>query len=525
MNRGGVALLVFAVLLVSLGVACDGEQTPESTPGPTETPVPTAAPTPTMAPEPEPTISPTATAQTTATPGATVRPTHTPGPTVNPRVTAEATATPEPTVALTVTPEPTVALTATPEPTVALTVTPEPTVALTATSGATATPLASPTPAPTNGDTPSSLTIDADTTWQEVFDNSPVSVQVCINKALGGSLSTVMEKRIVASNWADDLYPCLDREVGSEIFLINFMAEIGDEGLGLNDDEASCVLELAAEIDLATAAIGDWYTVGELFAVVFSCAPDPFINSLVEGLGVEEGALSEKEIACIRGQLANYDLAGYLAGSPNERGEIYSLVFTCAPGSMAAAVVRNLGIDIWEFSSAEESCFQKRVPATGWTGLLSATMVQIGEIFSVLLFCAPEQVASQLISGMDPGFDLGFSPYDVSEETASCFREQTANVEWGRMFAWNSNGYALGEFVKGLFLCAPEILIKRTAEGYGLVESDIGDKEVACLREWGDSFDWTRFVIENPQALEQFESGTRRCLQEDQGARSRDNGG
>ena len=522
MFRGACALLFFLGLLVLLGTACGDDPTATSVPQPTpaeESSPAAAAADPSPIPSLATAMGPTSTAAAQPTTPPELGPTAIRGP--DPAPTREPTATATSTREPASTTEPTLTATSTREP--------APTSEPTPTATPTLDPAAVVAPAPTlTEDEESSardlnLSFDEDTTWQEVFDGADAAVQKCIRGALGEGVSAELE-RSIGNSYIEEFYDCLDPETAGDIFLIIFVQEIGGADWGLNEPEVSCVLDGIAGIDLAAVVVEDPNAFGDLFRVVFACAPDPFINSFVDGFGIEQEELSEEELACVREELSEPDIASLFDLNAYGRGEGYSLISKCAPVDTVAAEIGSFGFTTWEFSAREESCFREWEPTFGWADSVISLPAKIDQLFSVMFDCAPEQAASQLISRMSDSYDLGFTPDEVSEANASCFRERTANTGWGGLYTWESNLHALGAFVKTLFLCAPDLLIKRTAERYGLSDSEIGEAEVACLKEWANSFDWARLLIENPYTLEKFESGTKGCFQNAFAAKDRDAG-
>ena len=249
---------LFVVLLLVLTAACgsDPEEAPSPEPSPTGSVAPTDVPEPTVEPAPTATLRPTATSEPSVA--------EPPTPTAVPEPTA--TAPPQATVP----PEP--SPTATPASVPEHTTTPRP--------PATATPGPEiPTPSPNNGDAVLSLTIDADSTWQEVFDDSPASVQVCIRDVLEDDLEWALAKNISSEivnyspDWEESIFKCLNPEIAQFVFLYATKAYI-EEFVELDKEEFSCVQEWISNVSVATlaAADNDWDERGEFWVSLHSCA-------------------------------------------------------------------------------------------------------------------------------------------------------------------------------------------------------------------------------------------------------------
>ena len=239
--------LLFAIVLA----ACSDEPAP--TPTPSAKPVP--SPTFTAAPVPSNTPEPTATPTTDSvnTPRQTPTPTHSPVP----------ANTPEPTPA----------------------------------------PATPPTTVPPNGASQAfSVTIDAETAWQEVFDALSDSEQSCIRGALGDELDQTLSQPVMSEDfgdWEAPIFSCLGAETANGLFVSAITESVEEEfGRELSGEEVSCLRELASDLDVAAmVAAGDDSTGLEEFGTkMLSCVPD----YLIAIIGLNPNDLSAEELSCLR---------------------------------------------------------------------------------------------------------------------------------------------------------------------------------------------------------------------------------
>ena len=217
-NRSAPALLFFVTLLLVLCTACDGNQTETPSPDRTAPVDPTATPTATVFPEP--TIVPTTTAVATATPEPIVRP------------TATATSVP-----------------------------------------------AKPTPGSSAVIAKLKTEIDADTTWQEVFDVLSGSEQSCIRSALGDDPEWALTYPVWpdGSNLEDreeSILICLEPENARSLFL-SLTKSLIEMHTEVSDEEIFCLQELVSDTDVADLVDAHYGSPdsGEYLASLISCVP------------------------------------------------------------------------------------------------------------------------------------------------------------------------------------------------------------------------------------------------------------
>ena len=142
-----------------------------------------------------------------------------------------------------------------PTSTPAPTTTPVPTVPPPTPTPVPATSTPEPTAAPPAGDF--SIELTADTRWQDLFDAFTESEQACIRAELGDAvLATVLPQLAMSDGdaelWAPLIFGCLSKETASTLFLSSFQGQMGE----LSEEAEKCLRGLLAEVDIAGIIAG-----------------------------------------------------------------------------------------------------------------------------------------------------------------------------------------------------------------------------------------------------------------------------
>ena len=165
---------------------------------------------------------------------------------------------------------PTIAPTPTPDPTSTPAPADSPTPTTAPSSATTPAPTYTPMPAPTSTSAPTPATaahaspgafdLNADSIWQEVFDALGASEQSCIRNALGDDLKPLLAKPVLSDEEDDRMGPffsCVDPENARAVFIFVFTWSLEEElELEFDDQQAACVRELVAGIDVAAVLAG-----------------------------------------------------------------------------------------------------------------------------------------------------------------------------------------------------------------------------------------------------------------------------
>ena len=455
--RGAGVALVFAALLVMLFTACGSDPI-------TEGPAPTTALM---------TVGPIATPEATPTSDPTPTPTETPVPMVKPEPTP--TATPEPTA------------------------TPASTIASRETS---------------RDGVENHLNIRADTTWQDVFDDSIPSVRDCFREALGDELERALGLTVSNDYRWEELLPCLEPETARFILVSGTIASLESQGWDLSDEQISCLHVESADINTAAVMSENRQEGGEFISTIFSCAPEPLIYFFVEGFGIRRGDLAEGEISCLEESLSGFDWSVFAGQDSGEPGEFIGLIFPCIPDPWISLVIVRFGLSFEDLNDGEVSCLRD--------GLATVDLASVGldsavaaELAAILFFCIPGPVAyATLLGTISPQFGL-FTPLWFEEELLereqiSCLQREFEDYDWTGFVMEHPT--ALAEFIRGLFYCAPEPLILYLGSDHDLEVDKLSEDEVNCARELMGYFNWSRLLPDDSDAFSELAAGVQSCI-------------
>ena len=155
----------------------------------------------------------------------------------------------------------------------------------------------------------------------------------------------------------------------------------------LSEDEAACLRESLAGIDAAALmADDDSAASAELGMAMLSCVPGQILSSVID----EDVELSEDEAACLRESFAAIDVPALIAAPDGSAAsaELGMAMLGCVPGQILSTVI---GEDV-ELSEDEASCLRELVANTDVAALVvadedSAAYLRFG---AGLLVCVPD---------------------------------------------------------------------------------------------------------------------------------------
>lgn len=289
-------------------------------------------------------------------------------------------------------------------PASALEATPAPSVT------STAMPVAS-TPTPTG--VVLALSIDADTRWQELFDDFTPAEQACIRDALGQELETVLGRLVLSDEDTQEsevaLFSCLSPATARGVLLHSVIAGFEEtEGRPLSEDEVSCLHERVADVDVAALIAGTFRgldAAAEAFVFgLMGCFPDLFLSAFLEGAGMTLEELSEEEASCLRERIASADWQLLLGEDDTAMTLAWFLpgLASCTPDLLLGFFLGASGIALDELSAEETSCLREWLADLDWDALLTDGQDDAAAMASGgLARCLPSDVQSG--SGADRG--------------------------------------------------------------------------------------------------------------------------
>ena len=361
----------------------------------------------------------------------------------------------------------------------------------------TATPAATNTPAPTlipASPTPEQsaaaiaeldVSIVSDTVWQEVFDTLTVSEQSCVRNALGDELESALGRPVVSEytpeQWEVSIYTCLAPETARAVYLSILITEM-QEDVELSEDEVSCMRKSVAATDVAVviAAVAqdadDHTAAAESFTEIFRCLPDRLLTFIIPEMGLEREELSEDEVACLRGLMANVDWGALTFADEDFKANANFAVgmISCVPALLLSSA---LGEEV-ELSEEEASCLRESFAAIDIATLLTAADYPAGfaALAPDLVDCVPDLFISIFIA------ETGASIEDLSEEERDCLRELVADIDLTALIASPDDSAANVEFGVGLLNCVPDLFSAGYEEDTAPV-SDITDDHGDSVEE------------------------------------------
>lgn len=264
-------------------------------------------------------------------------------------------------------------------------------------------------------DTINEVDLDADTTWQEVFDTFTASEQSCIREELDDDTYESAIKQTITSEgdteqWDSAVFSCLAPNTARGLLLSVLEAGLtrgvlGEEAV-LSDDERECLRERVAKIDVAAmfaAADGDDALGDSFFWEMLVCLPNLLVTTMAAVAGVDVGQLSDDERECVKGWAADLDPAVLAVEADTLVTAVFGMV-TCVPDLLIELVVDGMGLNVDELSDDERECLREWVSDLDEDDMMviltqedDAAALEVG---LGLLACLPELLA---VEGYDSG--------------------------------------------------------------------------------------------------------------------------
>ena len=352
---------------------------------------------------------------------------------------------------------------------------------------------ASPTPEPTPAPIAElDINIDSDTVWREVFDTLTSTEQTCIRNALGDEMESALGRPVLSESdepeqWEVTLFSCLTPETARAVYFSALIAEMQDE-VELSEDELACLVETMAGTDVAAvlaamAEDADDRTAAErFFADFIRCLPDLILTEMIAGMGLDRDELSDDEVSCLHGLLADFDWGALLFA--DEDVEAYASfgigVISCIPALLLSSA---LGEEV-ELNEAEATCLREAFAAIDVAALLTAAddLAGFAALSPDLVGCVPDLFVSLFIE------ETGASVEDLSEEERDCLRESILAIDWAAVAAEDPTAVAAAS--SAFFTCVPGLLL---SAAYG-EDVELSEEEATCLREAFAAIDVTALI-------------------------------
>ena len=240
------------------------------------------------------------------------------------------------------------------------------------------------------------LTLDRSTSWQDVFETLTASEQACIRDQFGDEAAALLARAVLrdeaTQTWETDLFACLAPETGRDLLLGSVLAGMEDEGMEAGAAETACLREVLAGVDPATvvaATEDDGSGVNPLLGGIWRCLPELLFESIAAEIGVDIGAVSEPELACIREWARELDAIALLdamdAGDDAPLVELTFGLFRCSPSLLLAS----FGDAGPELDPEAEACLRRLLDEAEASDLVDEDSPEYVRFFAGLLVCLP----------------------------------------------------------------------------------------------------------------------------------------
>ena len=243
--------------------------------------------------------------------------------------------------------------------------------------------------------TASALTLDRNTSWQDVFETLTASEQACI-RDLGDEATALLARKVLRDDateaWEADFFACLDPETGRDLLLGSMLVGMEEEGLEVGAAETACLREVLAEVDPATfvaATEDEGPEVNAFVGGVWRCLPDLFFESIAAEIGVDLGAVGGPELACMQEWVRELDVAALLdamtEGDETTLMELSFGLFRCSP----ALLLASFGDAGPELDSEAEACLRQLLEDAEVSDLVDEGSLAYERFYAGLLACVP----------------------------------------------------------------------------------------------------------------------------------------
>ena len=243
--------------------------------------------------------------------------------------------------------------------------------------------------------TASALTLDRGTSWQDVFETLTASEQACI-RDLGDEVPALLARKVLRDDateaWETDFFACLDPETGRDLLLGSMLVGMEEEGLEVGAAETACLREVLAEVDPATfvaATEDEGPEVNAFVGGVWRCLPELFFESIAEEIGVNLGAVSGPELACMQEWVRELDVVALL-DAMNE-GDLAGMMelslglFRCSP----ALLLGSFGDIGAELDAEAEACLRQLLEDAEASDLVDEGSLEYERFYAGMLACVP----------------------------------------------------------------------------------------------------------------------------------------
>ena len=201
---------------------------------------------------------------------------------------------------------------------------------------------------------------------------------------------------------------------------------------------------------------------------------------------------TDAELACIERELGA-EASDLLAQSilRDESTEAWEVsMFSCLAAPTARALlVAGLVFAITEggleASDSELACAREQVADVDVPALVAADLdggPADEEVMVAVAGCFRYLLMELMVA------EFGVDPDELGTEETSCLRAFADRTEWA-VFAGAGDETSAVDVMAGVFGCVPDLLVALVAGQMGMELGDLGDEDLACMREWAGAAD------------------------------------
>lgn len=193
---------------------------------------------------------------------------------------------------------------------------------------------------------------------------------------LQGSVAHIDVAALIAES---DAYSAIGEELFADFMRCIpglFLSLIFEVDVELSEEEASCVRAWASDVDVVAIVSNpdDPAIAADFVADLISCVPDVFLAAMLEETGVVLEELSDDEAFCVREWAADVDVATIISSSddPAMAADFIAGLISCVPDVFLGAMLEGSGVGLEELSEEELSCLRDWVTGADWTEQIAA---------------------------------------------------------------------------------------------------------------------------------------------------------
>ena len=270
---------------------------------------------------------------------------------------------------------------------------------------------------------------------REGWDLTPEEVS-CLRKEIGDIevMAYMSGEEGAVEDFAKGTILCVPRPL-----IHQFTRGLGMERGEASEDEIACLQQGLLDVNWANALADESAATGDFLAVMFECVPGPVISRLVSGLGISVDDLDENEVSCLKARQASFGWLAAQDDETAAVAAVISGLLLCLPAKFASRMVAESGLsDVLEFNPEDLSeedalCIGSSMAGLDWMALVDDDPAARAEFADALYSCAPGPIIAATIR------EFGLEMEHIGAEEEACLSEWVAGIDWRGVFADDPN--------------------------------------------------------------------------------------